>query len=146
VPEGLDRGTADRRAQWVAVRTLRQRAVVVGETEQGTTIYEVQSARLVLPPGASHFKRLTPCAKCGGDAVGSAILNVADLERPAQAVYCGRCGRSQLRPSAALRQSAAEENPMEAPAEPAVGEGSGPPTRATDAHLLTAVVASVGRI
>lgn len=93
----------------------------MGETEQGSTVYEVNSVRLVLPSGAGHFKRLTPCAKCGRDAVGSPILNVADLERPAHAMYCARCGRSQLRTPVA-HQSAAAEDPIESPATPAADD------------------------
>lgn len=89
-----DRASADRRAHWVALRTLHQRPTVVGRTDDGATVYEVRSVRLVLGPSSGHFSRLLPCARCGRDAVGSAVSSTTDLDRVPNSVFCRRCARS----------------------------------------------------
>jgi hypothetical protein len=77
--EELD-SAPDRRASWVALRTLRQRPTVVGRTDTGETVYDIRSVRVVLPAGAAHFHRLVPCARCGRDVRGTALVSSADLD------------------------------------------------------------------
>lgn len=84
----------DRRATWVALRTLRQRPTVVGRTERGEPVYEIRSVRLVLGPGAGHFNRLVQCAKCGREVAGAPVLAPAELDRAANPVFCERCART----------------------------------------------------
>jgi uncharacterized phage infection (PIP) family protein YhgE len=103
MPEERNRGTPDRQASWVALRTLRQRPTVVGQTEDGATVYEIRSVRLVLPQGSAHFKRLMQCAKCGRDVPGSSILTPADLDHPANPMFCDRCVRSPVPPRPDVR-------------------------------------------
>jgi hypothetical protein len=86
--------SSDRQATWVALRTLRQRPTLVGRTEEGTAVYEIRSVRLVLSPGAAHFRRLSTCARCERDVPGSPVLAPADLNRPPSLVFCDRCARS----------------------------------------------------
>lgn len=76
------------------MRTFRQRPTVVGRTEQGETVYEVRSVRLLLPRGSPHFRRLVHCAKCGSEVAGSPVLTLDDLERQPNAVFCGNCVRA----------------------------------------------------
>ncbi len=82
----------------MALRTLRQRPTVVGRTDDGATVYEIRSVRLVLTPGSSHFRRLVPCAKCDREVPGSSIQSVFDLDRPANSVFCDRCSKSSHSP------------------------------------------------
>lgn len=86
--EERDRAIPDRQAVWVALRTLRQRPAVVGHTDEGTTVYEIRSVRLVLPPGSGRFRRLVPCARCGREVPGAFVLTQADLDHPPNAVFC----------------------------------------------------------
>jgi hypothetical protein len=80
-----------RRAGWVGLRTLRQRPKVVDHTADGDPVYEVRSVRLVLRPDAGHFNRLVECVKCGREVPGAAVLDVASLEHPVNAVICKTC-------------------------------------------------------
>lgn len=117
----MDRGPSDRQATWVALRTLRQRPAVVGRTDDGRTVYEIRSIRLVLSPGATHFNRLVTCARCGREVPGSSVLGPADLDGPPISVFCERCVRSPVRP----RPDRAQESEGAPPPEP-------PPAREPD--------------
>lgn len=128
--EEIDRGSSDRQATWVALRTLRQRPAVVGRTDDGATVYEIRSVRLVLTPGTSHFRRLVPCAKCGREVPGSSILSVFDLDRPANSVFCDRCAQSSHAPRPEIRRP--REDPPAVPrpvAQPVVTKGVVEPGR-----------------
>ena len=105
--EEIDRAS-DRQATWVALRTLRQRPTLVGQTDEGAAVYQVRSVRLLLAPGAAHFRRLVTCAKCGRDVPGSPILAPGDLERPANSVFCDRCVRSPLPPRQEVPRESAD--------------------------------------
>lgn len=83
--------SADRRANWVGLRTLRQRPAVVGTTEQGETVYEIRSVQLLLSSGANHFSQLVHCSKCGRAMSGRSVVTPADLDRPPNPMFCGRC-------------------------------------------------------
>lgn len=93
-----DRAIPDRQAIWVALRTLRQRPTVVGETDEGATVYEVRSVRLVLPPGSARFRRLVPCARCGRQVPGAFVLTQAELDLAPNAVFCD-CVRTPAPPA-----------------------------------------------
>ncbi len=88
----------DRRASWVALRTLRQRPKVVDHTAAGEPIYEVQSVRLVLREDDSHFNRLVKCSRCGNEVVGSHVHTAADL-KPSHSVICKDCSQFATRPA-----------------------------------------------
>ena len=105
--EEIDRAS-DRQATWVALKTLRQRPTLVGQTDEGAAVYQVRSVRLLLAPGAAHFRRLVTCAKCGRDVPGSPILAPGDLERPANSVFCDRCVRSPLPPRQEVPRESAD--------------------------------------
>jgi hypothetical protein len=117
--EELERASPDRQAIWVALKTLRQRPTVGGRSDDGATVYAVRDVELVLPPGASHFKRLVPCAKCGRRVPGSVVLGPADLDRPATPLFCGRCGQAVERrtrePSRETAETPAPAPPQDAP-------------------------------
>lgn len=97
----------DRRASWVALRTLRQRPTVVGRTEAGETVYEIRSLRVILPAGAAHFHRLASCARCGRELTGPALVTAADLDHPANPMFCNQCARAP-RPQASRAQVRAQ--------------------------------------
>lgn len=105
------------------MRTLRQRPAVVGRTDDGATVYEVRSIRLVLSPGATHFQRLVTCARCGREVPGSFILGPADLDRPSNPVFCDRCVRSPLpaRPEVSRERAPAPVAPPAPAPEPPGG-------------------------
>ena len=86
------------RANWVALRTLRQLPKVVGETSAGEPIVEVRSVRLVLREGAAHFSRMATCSKCGREVPGAAILSPSDLDHPPHPVICRHCVRTASAP------------------------------------------------
>ena len=130
--EELDRSSPDRQAIWVALKTLRQRPTVVGRTDDGATVYEIRSVRLVLPAGAVHFKRLVTCAKCGRRVPGSVVMGPADLDRPATPVFCDRCGRAVDRPS---REASPETREVPAPAPPRAAEPVVTPSAVDDGRL-----------
>ncbi len=125
-----------RRANWVGLRTLRQRPKAVGETASGEPVYEVRSVRLMLDASGAHFVRVASCSRCGQELAGNPVLTPLDLDRPARPVICTDCIRragvstvwdaegvepASLRPAAAedepapLRPAAAEDDPAPAP-------------------------------
>lgn len=112
MPEAHDQASPDRRASWVALRTLRQRPKVVDHTAAGEPIYEVQSVRLVLRGDASHFNRLVNCSRCGNDVVGSRVQAAADLNQPSHAAICKNCSQFASRPA----ERAVQPNPPAPPA------------------------------
>ncbi|HUR23066.1 MAG TPA: hypothetical protein VMZ73_04265 [Acidimicrobiales bacterium] len=73
---------------------MRQRPVVVGLTEAGETVYEIRSLRVILPAGAAHFHRLASCARCGRELTGPALVTAADLDHPANPMFCNQCARA----------------------------------------------------
>src|SRR5947209_20247230 len=85
--------TVIRHANWVGLRTLRQRPKVVDHTSQGEPIFEIRSVRLLLRADADHFNRLAQCSKCGRNVPGPPVLAVGDLDRPANSVICKECVR-----------------------------------------------------
>ena len=91
--ESPDQASVQRHANWVGLRTLRQRPKVVDVTEDGDPVFEVRSVRLVLRPDASCFSRLERCAKCGGDVHGSPVFAPGDLNGPTHSVICKECVR-----------------------------------------------------
>lgn len=128
----------------MALRTLRQRPTVVGRTDDGTTVYEIRSVRLVLTPGSSHFRRLVPCAKCDREVPGSSIQSVLDLDRPANSVFCDRCSKSSHSPGPEIgrtRQDAPASAPPAA-APPVVMKGAVEARRLAPAESQMAEVRS----
>lgn len=86
------------RANWIALRTLRQVPRVVGETRAGEPIFQVRSVRLLLPAQSHHFSRLVACSKCGREVPGPAVVSPADLDHPAHQVICKECVRAATAP------------------------------------------------
>lgn len=82
-----------RRANWVGLRTLRQRPKAVGETADGETVYEVRSVRLMLDGSGAHFVRVATCSRCGQELAGNPVLTPLDLDRPVRPVICTDCIR-----------------------------------------------------
>src|SRR5688572_16111471 len=93
MPEESDQAAVDKRATWVALRTLRQRPKVVDHQKNGEPIYEIRSVRLVLRDNVDHFNRLAQCSKCGRELPGAPVLTQADLTRPSHSVLCKECVR-----------------------------------------------------
>jgi hypothetical protein len=93
VPEPSNQASVQRRANWVGVRTLRQRPKPAGTTADGEQVYEIRFVRLVLRGLSPHFNRLAPCARCGKEMAGAPVLSVADLERPLRPMICTDCVR-----------------------------------------------------
>jgi hypothetical protein len=85
--------SGQRRANWVALRTLHQLPKAVGETAGGEQIYEVRSVLLLLDGAAGHFVRLAECSRCGRQLAGAPVLTAADLDRPLRPMICGDCIR-----------------------------------------------------
>ena len=112
--DASDPASANRRANWVALRTLRQRANVVGRTDDGKPVYEIRSVRLVLPPGAAHLHRLVRCSKCNREMPGPAMVSPADLDRPTNPLFCERCVRAASKTSPAPRRVEAPAPVVEA--------------------------------
>jgi hypothetical protein len=85
------------RANWIALRTLRQSPKFVGQTAAGDPVFEVRSVRLVLRDDAAHFTRIVACSNCARDVPGPAVLGPADLEDPVLDLICEDCvNRSAL--------------------------------------------------
>lgn len=83
------------RARWVALRSLHRRMdAVVGRSAAGP-IYSVDAVRLILPPGARHFRRLAGCATCGQDVVDHArpLRRQSDLSCDVR-LLCWRCSEA----------------------------------------------------
>lgn len=76
---------------WLGLGTLGQIPQNVGETDEGDLVFVASGARLVLRPTSRHFRRLDPCAKCGTETVGSAVVTRRDLRVPGQPVFCKGC-------------------------------------------------------
>lgn len=87
------------RANWVALRTLRQLPKIVGETGTGEPIFEVRSVRLLLHGDANHFSRMAACAKCGREVPGAPVLTAADLEHSPNPVICRTCVKNATAPA-----------------------------------------------
>jgi hypothetical protein len=140
VPEQSNQASLQRRANWVGLRTLRQRPKLVGATRDGEPVFEIRSARLVLRGLSPHFNRLAACSRCGRDVPGAPVLTVADLERPLRPMICSDCVRgtgvstvwdaTTARPPAgeapAAEAPAAEAAEAPVPAVPAAAVGPGP--------------------
>lgn len=150
----IDRESSDRQATWVALKTLRQRPSVVGRTDDGATVYAVRSVRLLLTPGSSHFKRLVHCARCGRDVPGSSVLSPADLDRPANPVFCDRCAQSSGPPGRREKEDPGGQEPAVAAGHPAAVDappatvstrGPAPVEHAGDRQRLSEQVADVLR-
>ena len=125
MPDESDQAAVDKRATWVALRTLRQRPKVVDHQKNGEPIYEIRSVRLVLRDNFDHFNRLAQCSKCGRELPGAPVLTQADLTRPSHSVLCKECvrkatDRSQrvagARREVAPKPQAAESSESETPA------------------------------
>ena len=86
--------SAQRRANWVALRTLRQLPKPAGETAGGEPVFEVRSVRLLLDGTAANFVRLTECSRCGRELAGAPVLTAADLDRTLRPMICTDCIRS----------------------------------------------------
>ena len=122
----------------MALRTLRQRPAVVGETEAGETIYEIRGVRATLPAGAAHFHRLMRCSKCEREVSGPALVSPADLDHPTNPMFCERCVRSSSPPTRAGSR-VTEHSPAPAPptSQPVV-TGERPERIAAEARLAAA--------
>jgi hypothetical protein len=103
-----------KRANWVALRTLRQVPKVVGETPAGDPIVEIRSVRLVLRGDASHFNRIAACSKCGREVPGAAVLSPADLDHVPNAVICKDCVKKATAPFDATRSRPTTVAPVRA--------------------------------
>ncbi|MCA1656377.1 MAG: hypothetical protein LC713_01455, partial [Actinobacteria bacterium] len=103
-----------KRANWVALRTLRQVPKVVGETPAGDPIFEIRSVRLVLRGDASHFNRIAACSKCGREVPGAAVLSPADLDHVPNAVICKDCVKKATAPFDATRNRPSAVAPVRA--------------------------------
>jgi regulator of replication initiation timing len=133
VPEQPNQASLQRRANWVGVRTLRQRPKLVGATTDGEPVYEIRSVRIVLRGLSPHFNRLAPCSRCGKDMAGAPVLTSADLERPLRPMICTDCVRgtgvstvwdpATPRPPAADSKEEEKEPPAEPVATPAHDDG-----------------------
>ncbi|HEV3498021.1 MAG TPA: hypothetical protein VHA34_16910 [Actinomycetes bacterium] len=95
MPESPNQASSgQRRANWVALRTLRQLPKPAGETAGGEPVYEVRSVKLLLDGTAANFVRLTECSRCGRELAGAPVLTAADLDRPLRPMICTDCIRS----------------------------------------------------
>jgi uncharacterized coiled-coil protein SlyX len=125
-----DASSRQRRANWVGLRTLRQRPKAVGETADGETVYEVRSVRLMLDGSGAHFVRVATCSRCGQELAGNPVLTPLDLDRPVRPVICTDCIR-QAGVSTVWDAEGVEPVPLRPPAAeepaPAVEEEPAPP-------------------
>lgn len=94
MPDPPSQAQGQRRANWVALRTLRQLPRPAGVTATGDPVFEVRSARLVLRGESNHFNRLVQCSKCKAEVVGPSVLGPDDLDRPPPPVICQLCVRA----------------------------------------------------
>lgn len=106
--------SAHNRANWVALRTLRQVPKVVGETSAGDPVFEIRSVRLVLPGDASHFSRILACAQCGRDVRGPSVRFPHDLDHRANAVLCTECVKTLADPVSRAGQGHADVSDRQA--------------------------------
>ena len=134
--EAPGRAEDQKRATWVALRTLRQRPKIVDQGANGEPIFEVRSVRLILGDKADHFNRLAECSKCGREVPGSPVLSQSDLTRLSHSVICTECVRTAtvsslgidptpLQDAAPLASLPAEamNQPTSEPVGPAVDDG-----------------------
>jgi hypothetical protein len=112
-----DASSRQRRANWVGLRTLRQRPKAVGETADGETVYEVRSVRLMLDGSGAHFVRVATCSRCGQELAGNPVLTPLDLDRPVRPVICTDCIR-QAGVSTVWDAEGVEPVPLPPPAPP----------------------------
>lgn len=110
------------RANWVALRTLRQLPRLVGETPAGEPVVEVRDVRLLLRDHATFFNRLVPCANCGRETSGDTVRTPADLDvRPGPAM-CRDCRRATAETSPPPAKAAVAPPPQaQDPTGPAIG-------------------------
>lgn len=107
-----------RRANWVGLKTLRQRPKPVGVLPGGEPVYEVRGVRLVLRGQASHFSRVVACQRCGKDQTGVPVLSAADLDAPLRPMICGDCVRKAGVSSVWQPEAARAPEPRVAPRAP----------------------------
>ena len=79
------------RARWIAFKTLRHHVQPTGDTVDDHPVYEAGHVRLVLPPGAHHFRRLRPCAICGKEMTGRPVLQPSGLVPSDDPHMCQDC-------------------------------------------------------
>jgi hypothetical protein len=92
VPEPSDQASQrQRHANWIGLRTLRQRPKLAGVLSDGELVYEVRSVRLLLRGQAPYFNRLVACERCGRDQAGAPVLTPADLDAPLRPMICTEC-------------------------------------------------------
>lgn len=85
------------RAQWAALRTFHRRVKKAGRTATGQRTFALGSVQLTYPPGAGHFYRLAPCARCGEIIeLPEPVLIPADLELIGQPHLCPACSRDGI--------------------------------------------------
>lgn len=100
-----------RRANWVALRTLHQLPKLVGQTKGGDPVYEVRSVRLVLRPDASRFKRLVECSRCGEEVAGSSVTGPEVLDLVPSPLICRKCVAESSRSRAWRPEDRAPQEP-----------------------------------
>ena len=92
MPDPVDQASLrQRRANWVGLRTLRQRPRLAATLADGEPVYEVRSVRLLLRGQSPTFNRLVACERCGRDQAGQPVLSVADLDLPLRPMICADC-------------------------------------------------------
>ncbi len=134
MPEPSDQAAQrQRHANWIGLRTLRQRPKLVGALPDGEPVYEVRSVRLVLRGQAPNFSRLVACERCGRGQAGAPVLTLADLDAPLRPVICADCVRNAgvfsvweletVKPAAELAARPPAEVPP--PADPVPGPPAG---------------------
>lgn len=79
------------RARWIAFRTFRHHLEPTGDIVDDCPVYVAGSARLVLPAGAHHFRRLRPCALCGREMTGRPVFQAAGLAISTDPHMCQAC-------------------------------------------------------
>ena len=87
------------RARWVARRTLHRRLdAPVGEID-GVPTYAIEGARVALPPGARHFRRVVSCARCGRPVMDRSrpLYRQRDLHLEV-ALLCDECAQLLVAP------------------------------------------------
>lgn len=121
MPDSLNQASSgQRRANWVALRTLRQLPKAVGETAGGEPVYEVRAVRLLLDGKAGNFVRLAECSRCGRQLPGAPVLTGADLDRPLRPMTCSDCIRSAGGSTVGEPEAGELAGERPAPAAPAV--------------------------
>ncbi len=79
------------RARWIAFKTFRHRLEATGDVVDGYPVYSAGPSRLVLQPGAHHFRQLRPCAFCGKEMTGRPVVQAAGLARSGDPHMCQDC-------------------------------------------------------